>query len=159
MIPSKSIPSNSVIVRFGDQTRPNPALPASSNVRPVAAEVVRGLVSIWQPDSAVLTGRSANKVQLKLGPGRGPTIGAVTWLCSRIFPVPDSVPGAQVEPYGEGKLLVVGSEEAPSVAAESALAVRAELDRAGVLVAAPVIQESHARGARAGRATAGHRLG
>lgn len=141
-IESTALPSNTVLIRFGTQSGPNPALPASSNLRPAAADVVRGLVSIWQPDVAVLTGRSANKAQLKLGSRRGPTIGAVTWLARSGYAVPDSVAGAVVAPYGEGTLLIVDEGGQPSVSAAEALAVRAELDRAEVLVAAPVVQES-----------------
>jgi hypothetical protein len=133
--------NNSVMIRFGTQTGPSPALPASRNVQPVAVDLIRGLVSIWQPDVAVLTGRSGNKAQLRLGPKRGATIGAVTWLSGRVFPVPDGVEGATVLPYGEGTLLVVGSPEAPSLDAEATLAVRSRLPEAVTQAAAPPVQE------------------
>lgn len=141
-IASGSVPGNSVMVRFGASTEPSPALPASRNVQPVAVDLVRGLVSIWQPDVAVLTGRSGNKAQLRLGPKRGATIGAVTWLSSRVFPVPAAVEGAVVTPYGEGTLLVVGLLEAPAVDAEAVLAVRSRLPEAVTQAAAPPVQET-----------------
>lgn len=140
-IESISLPSNSLMVRFGPSTGPSPALPAGRHVQPVAIDLIRGLVSVWQPDVAGLTGRSANRAQLRLGPKRGATIGAVTWLSGRVFPAPDAVEGAVVTAYGEGTLLIVGSPEAPSIGAEAALAVRARLSEiAGA--AAPVVQES-----------------
>ncbi len=84
----------------------------------------------------MLTSRSGNRAQLKLGPPRTPTIGTVTWLSGH-YSVPESVTGAEVEPYGDGRLLVVGTRHDPSIDTEAVLAVRAELDRAGVLVPAP----------------------
>jgi len=138
-IPAEALPANSVMVRFGEARGVNSRLPVSSNVRPVAIELVQGLVSVWQPDIAVLTSRSGNRTQLKLGLPRTPTIGAVTWLSGH-YSVPESVTGAEVEPYGDGRLLVVGTRQDPSVDTEAVLAVRAELDGAGVLVPAPPTQ-------------------
>ena len=141
-IPSQALPANSVMVRFGGVAGVNPRLPASSNVRPVAVDLVQSLVSAWQPDVAVLTTRSGNRAQLKQGGPRTPTIGTVTWLSGQLYAVPDSITGALVAPYGDGWLLVVGTRTEPATATDAVLAVRAELDRAGVLVPAPAAQAS-----------------
>ncbi len=50
-IPAEALPANSVMVRFGGVRGVNPRLPVSSNVRPVAVELVQGLVSAGSPTS------------------------------------------------------------------------------------------------------------
>ena len=63
-IPAEALPANSVMVRFGGVRGVNPRFPVSRNVRPVAVELVQGLVSVWQDRTGMGRDRTATASQM-----------------------------------------------------------------------------------------------
>ncbi|GAA4669435.1 hypothetical protein GCM10025780_10780 [Frondihabitans cladoniiphilus] len=135
-----SVPSNRFLLKFGEpSTGSSSDYPLDEEIVPIAGELLRGLVSLWKPDTAALLTKPMLRAQ-RGGPSRLPDVGAVSWFSPVVANLPSSLEGATLEAFGEGAILTVGAPGTASSSAEAVAAVRGSLLEQGRLLPAPPVQ-------------------
>lgn len=117
-----------------------------SNVRAAstpdaARRLVKDLVTIWAPDVVAATTSASIGAQFQPEWRGMPSLGAITWLSGRVWPLPPELPAVELEAFGEGSLVTVGSTQEPSFDADEVTAVARHLTEQGLREPAPATQD------------------
>lgn len=143
--PARGRSANHVIVS-ATSTLATDFSPVAAAATPAAArKLVEDLVTIWAPDSASATTDAAIEPQFRREWRGMPTVGAITWLSGRVWPLPAEIPSVEVEAFGEGTLLTVGSVQEPSFRTDDLTAVAEFLAERGLRGPAPAVQDPEPR--------------
>lgn len=102
--------------------------------------VLGRLVSIWAPDDASLTTQELIRAQHRGASRNAPRVGPVSWLSDAVWSAPRELDGAEVQRFGEGSFVSVGSREDPTADPEQVMAVLEDLLIAGMRAEMPTPQ-------------------
>lgn len=119
--------------------------PYEVEVLPRAEELIRELVSIWEPDHADLDSRALLKAHARQKSADGdavPTVGFVSWLSDRVFSGVGDVPVHSCERFRDGTLLSVDVGSVTMF--DDTIALSRELNGRGLLHPVPTNQSDPA---------------
>lgn len=93
------------------------------SLAPQARHLIEALTTIWHPDQCSLVHHEVTRAREKLVPFSWPRLGTITWWSDAIAAIPDEVPGAVVERFGEGTFLIIGTPDHPETSTAQVMAV------------------------------------